>query len=215
MQLPDDPGLWVRCPDNGNARGRPALFLDRDGVVVEEVHFLHRPADVRLSPGMAKAIADANAAHVPVVVVTNQSGIARGLFDWDAVAAVQDEIDARLADEGAHIDAVFACGYLAGGLPPYDRDAHPWRKPGPGMLYAARDRLGLDLSRSTIIGDRISDLEAGFNAGLATGLLVMTGYGRENVGPLEERRVGWGAAGYSVAIDPDPSATAFAAVERS
>ena len=176
----DDQGLWVqvlRQPE-GSAR-RCALFLDRDGVIVEEVDHLHRAEDVRLIDGAASVIATANRRAIPVVVVTNQSGIGQGLFGWDAFIAVQTRILADLAAEGAFVDGVFACPHHPKALPPYGHPDHPARKPNPGMLLGAAERLPLDLATSWIIGDRTRDLAAGRGAGLAGGLLVSTGYGNQ------------------------------------
>lgn len=172
----DDAGLWAERFGDQDFRGRPALFLDRDGVVVEEVDFLRRPEDVCLIDDTAEAIAAANAAHIAVVVVTNQSGIARGYYDWAAFEAVQSRIAQDLAARGARLDMVLACGYHADGRGPLARD-HAWRKPQTGMLLEARDRMGIDLRRSFLIGDRMSDIMAAKNAGLSAGALVATGYG--------------------------------------
>ena len=174
----DGEGLWVqvlRRPE-GPAR-RSALFLDRDGVIVEEVDHLRRAEDVRLIDGAAAVIATANRRGIPVVLITNQSGIGQGLFGWDAFIAVQTRILADLAAEGAFVDGVFACPHHPKALPPYDHPDHPARKPNPGMLLAAAERLPLDLAQSWIIGDRTRDLAAGRSAGLAGGLMVSTGYG--------------------------------------
>jgi D-glycero-D-manno-heptose 1,7-bisphosphate phosphatase len=174
----DNEGLWVqvlRRPE-GSAR-RPALFLDRDGVIVHEVDHLSRADDVRLIDGAAEVIAAANLRGIPVVVVTNQSGIGQGLFGWDAFIDVQTRILADLAAAGAFVDGVFACPHHPKALPPYGHPDHPARKPNPGMLLGAAVRLALDLTRSWIIGDRTRDLAAGRRAGLAGGLLVSTGYG--------------------------------------
>ena len=174
----DAEGVWTQVlrPASG---GGPALFVDRDGVVVEEVRYLHRIEDARLVPGAARVIAEANRRAVPVVMVTNQAGIGRGYYGWDAFASVQERILADLAAEDALIDAVYACPHHDDGVPPYDRRDHPARKPNPGMLLSAADALALNLSRSWIIGDRASDLAAGRNAGLAGGVHVRTGYGSE------------------------------------
>ena len=172
-------GIWcqdLRTDRSGSLSGRPALFLDRDGVVTQEVHFLHRPDDLALSPGAAGAIARANGLGCPVVLVTNQSGIARGLFAWEAFAATQERLVRVLADEGARLDMVLACPFHPDGLPPY-RGEHACRKPGPGMLLQAGERLGLTLGGSWVVGDRARDLEAGRAAGLAGGLHVLTGHG--------------------------------------
>lgn len=173
-----DPGLWAerRSEWPTGAQGAPALFLDRDGVIVEEVNYLHRIEDVRLTTGAADKIAAINRLGVAVVMVTNQAGVGRGYYGWDDFRAVQDEIHRRLAAAGAHVDAVYACGYHRQAKPPLDAD-HAWRKPNPGMLLAAASDLGVDLARSWIVGDRAADLEAGRAAGLPGGALVATGYG--------------------------------------
>ena len=169
----DGIGLWRearRAPPAGPPR--PALFLDRDGVVVVEVGHLRRVEDVALAPGAAELIAACNRSGTPVVVVTNQSGIARGLFDWAAFAAVQDAIAAALAASGAAFDMALACGYHEEGVGSLRRAAHHWRKPAPGMLLAAARFWPVDLARSWIVGDRATDLRAGRAAGLAGGVHV-------------------------------------------
>lgn len=167
----DDLGLWC---DTGAADWafRPALFLDRDGVIVADTGYLGRAEDVRLLDGAACAIARCNCLRIPVVVVTNQSGIARGYYEWSGFHAVQAALCAALAAAGARLDAVLACAYHADGKGPLRRAAHPWRKPQPGMLLAAAERMNLDLSRSWIVGDKAEDLATGAAAGLAGGTLV-------------------------------------------
>lgn len=172
-----DPGLWAER--RTGARGGPALFLDRDGVIVEEVNYLHRVGDVHLTRGAAELIAEANRLGIATVMVTNQAGVGRGYYGWDDFHSVQEEIHRRLADEDAHVDAVYACGYHVQAKPPLDAE-HPWRKPNPGMLLAAQADLGIDLARSWIVGDRASDLAAGQAAGILGGALVATGYGSES-----------------------------------
>jgi D-glycero-D-manno-heptose 1,7-bisphosphate phosphatase len=155
-----------------NFAGRPALFLDRDGVIVDDTHYLGRAEDVRMIAGAADAIARCNGLGTPVVLVTNQSGIARGRYDWAAFAAVQAALTAALARAGARLDAVFACAHHADGRPPLNIADHPWRKPNPGMIVAAGERMKLDLAHSWIIGDQVSDVAAGRAAGLAGAILV-------------------------------------------
>ena len=171
-----DPGCWSAVGVE-RFEGRAALFLDRDGVVVEEVGYLSRPEDVALETGAAETIAAFNRAGAPVVLVTNQSGVARGYFDWPAFEAVQQALADRLAASGAHLDAVFACGYHESGRGNLAAADHPWRKPAPGMFLEAAERMSLDLSRSLIVGDRAQDLAAGRAAGLSAGLHVATGHG--------------------------------------
>ena len=166
-----DAGLWCDVGP-GDFAGWPALFLDRDGVIVVDTNYLGRAEDVRMIAGSAAAIARCNARGVPVVVVTNQSGIARGYYDWNGFAAVQAALATELAQAGAHLDAVLACAYHGEGHEPLRVADHPWRKPRPGMIAAAGKRMNLDLSRSWIIGDQVHDLATGLAAGLAGGTLL-------------------------------------------
>ncbi len=156
-----DDGTWREVVAPG---GGPGLFLDRDGVIVEDTGFLARAGDVRLLDGGAELVVRANRRGVPVVVVTNQSGIGRGFFGWEDFAAVQHEITRRLERAGGRWNAVYASPF-----PPGD---HAMRKPRPGLLRAAAETLGIELAASWIVGDRATDIEAGFNAGLAGGILV-------------------------------------------
>ena len=176
----NDLGLWRAVHRHGVQSGRGCLFLDRDGVIVEDTHYLSRVEDIRMVAGAAERIAAWNRQGMAVVIVTNQAGIGRGLYDWAAFAAVQDAILAQLAAAGALIDATYACGYHEEGHGALKSAGdHPWRKPNPGMLLAAQADLALDFGRSWIIGDRGTDLAAGHAAGLAGGTLVATGYGGE------------------------------------
>ena len=167
----DDIGLWC---DIGSADWgqRPALFLDRDGVIIADTGYLGRAEGLRMIDGVAPAIARCNTLGIPVVVVTNQSGIARGYYDWDGFRALQAALSAALAAAGAHLDAVLACAYHAEGSGPLRVHDHPWRKPNPGMIVAAARGMNLNLSRSWIVGDRAHDLAAGAAADLAGGTLV-------------------------------------------
>ncbi|HLI12617.1 MAG TPA: HAD-IIIA family hydrolase [Alphaproteobacteria bacterium] len=172
----DENRLWCQVLP-GARRGGAGLFLDRDGVVAEEVGFLHRAADAALVPGAAAVIAAANKRGLPVVLVTNQSGIGRGYYGWQEFAEVQEAILDRLAAAGARIDAVYACAHYPHGQPPYDHPNHPARKPNPGMLLRAAAALDIDLGRSWLVGDRSVDVEAARAAGLAGALHVLTGHG--------------------------------------
>ena len=177
----DDDGRWSQILNRPQGSGRRrALFLDRDGVVVEDTHYLHRPADVRVIPGAADVIAKANQLAIPVIIITNQAGIARGLFGWKEFMTVQEKIIDELDKAGAFLNAVFACPHHGDGKPPYDQAGHPWRKPNPGMFLDAAERMPLDLGESWIVGDRAGDLEAGKNAGMAGGLHVLTGHGEDS-----------------------------------
>ena len=146
---------------------RPAVFLDRDGVLNADLGYVHRWEDVRWTPGAARAVAALNAAGWAVVVVTNQSGVARGLYDEAAVKALHERMAAALAEHGAVIEAFYYAPHHADAtVEAYRHPDHPDRKPNPGLLLRAARDLGLDLSRSLLIGDQASDLEAARRAGV-------------------------------------------------
>jgi len=153
-----------------------AVFLDRDGVINEEVEYLSRPEQLRLIPGAAEAIGALNRREIPVIVVTNQAGLARAFFPEAQVMAVHRALAAVLQQAGARVDRFYYCPHHpTAGLPPYRVDCD-CRKPKPGMVLQAADDFGLDLSRCILVGDKVSDLEAGRRAGCRT-ILVKTGYG--------------------------------------
>ncbi len=155
---------------------RAGVFLDRDGTILREIDYLADPERVELEPGAARAIARLNAADLAVVVVTNQSGIARGLLDEARLAAVHARMAQRLAAEGARVDLVLHCPHHPEiGAPPW-RGACACRKPLPGMIVEGARRLGLDLPRSWTVGDAERDLDAGLAAGTRA-VLVATGKG--------------------------------------
>src|SRR6516165_10458781 len=170
-------GVWCQIFQRP-VRDRPALFLDRDGAVVQEIGYLHRAKDIRVIPGAAKVIVAANQRSVPVIMVTNQSGVGRGYYGWTEFKSVQDAIIALLAAEGARIDAVYACPHhpQAAGL--LAHPDHPARKPNPGMLLQAASALALDLKSSWLVGDKADDIEAAKRAGIAGALQVATGHGK-------------------------------------
>lgn len=167
----DESGLWreIRIPRTASMP-RPALFIDRDGTLIDLVDYISTPEEVRPIAEAVALCARAHALEIPVVMVTNQSGIARGYYDWRHFATVQQAVIAAVVAGGAQIDAVYACPALP------DSDA-ACRKPNPGMLLAAAEDLAIDLASSWIVGDAASDLAAGANAGLRQGWLVATGYG--------------------------------------
>jgi len=173
----DADGVWCEVFPNCR-RGAPALFLDRDGVVVEEVDYLHRVEDIVICTAAAAVISAANAHAIPVVLVTNQAGIGRGYYGWAEFRAVQEAIQSAIAEEGAHFDAIYACPYHRDGKGAFAHPDHPARKPNPGMLQRAAAALDLDMPRSWLVGDRAIDVEAARRAGLAGALHVLTGYGQ-------------------------------------
>lgn len=147
-------------------RPAPAVFLDRDGTVIYDRDYLGDPAGVELVPGAAAAISRLNAAGIPVVLITNQSGIGRGYFGVPEYEAVQRRLGDLLAEHGARLDAVYYCPHAPDARPPCD-----CRKPAVGLYQRAARDHGLDLARSWYVGDRVRDLSAATRFG-GTGVLV-------------------------------------------
>jgi len=172
QHLLDGVGLWadVRCARPADAG--PVLFLDRDGVLIEDRGYVGRAADARVYADAAEAVAAARRLGYRVAIVTNQSGIARGLYDWSGFAAVQEAIDAALARAGTAVDAVFACAYHGDGQAPYALADHSWRKPSPGMILEGLHRLNGIAARSALIGDSARDIAAARAAGLGFAVLI-------------------------------------------
>ena len=163
---------------------RPAVFIDRDGTLTEEVGYVNHPARLRLLPRSAEAIRRLNRAGTPAVVVTNQAGIARGYFSDTVMHAVNAELAAQLERAGARLDGIYVCPHHpTEGAAPY-RTLCDCRKPNPGLLLRAAEELRLDLTRSIMVGDKPSDLEVAPKVG-ARSVLVLTGYG---LGEWEYRR---------------------------
>lgn len=145
---------------------RPALFLDRDGVVNVDYGFVATWDRFDYVDGVVALVKAANAACWPVVIVTNQSGIARGYFSEMQMMGLHERVVSDMALAGARIDAIYHCPYLPGcALPIYDRESQD-RKPRPGMFLKAAFDLGIDLERSAMIGDRQTDMEAARAAGV-------------------------------------------------
>jgi len=167
--------------------GRPAAFLDRDGTIVVERNYLSDPEQVELIPGAAGALRALGEAGYALVIMTNQSGIARGLYTEAEFRAVQERVEALLAAEGVELDGVYHCPHHPDFTGPCE-----CRKPGLGMYRRAARELGLDLARSVYIGDRVSDVVPAQLLG-GKGILVRTGYGAD-----EASRV---PAGIAVADD--------------
>lgn len=147
-----------------------AVFLDRDGTVIEEKDYLHRVEDVVLLPGAPAALKRLQDAGFRLIFVTNQSGVGRGYFTMREVDRVNAHLLRELARQGVRIDKT----YVAPEAP--DQPSRG-RKPSPQFLFDARDEFGLDLAQCYMIGDKLSDLECGWNAGVKRCLLVRTGYG--------------------------------------
>lgn len=168
-----EPGLWVeRVGSSVFPANAPALFLDRDGTINVDTGYPDDPADIVLRPEMLPVIRIANIVGLPAIIVSNQSGIARGYFGWPEFAAVNARLLALLEVEQCRIDMVLACAYHSSGTGELAIGDHPMRKPNPGMLLRARDLLGVDVGRSIIVGDKADDMEAGRRGGLVEGWLV-------------------------------------------
>src|SRR5262249_23051215 len=173
----DSQGVWCQILRRPSP-GRPALFLDRDGAIVEDTGYLRRVDDIVVIAGAAEVITAANQRNIPVIVVTNQSGIGRGYYGWAAFKNLQDAIVGLVATEGAKIDAVYACAHHPKARGALAHPDHPARKPNPGMLLQAASAVALDLKSSWLIGDKADDIDAAKRAGIAGALLVETGYGK-------------------------------------
>lgn len=179
--------------------GRPAAFLDRDGTLIVEREYLADPEGVELIPGAADALRQLAAAGFRLVIVTNQSGIARGYYGEAEFRAVQRRVEECFAEAGIRFDGVYHCPHH-----PEITGACECRKPGLGMYRRAGRELGLDLSRSIYVGDRPSDVLPALELG-GTGFLVRTGYGAAHVAEVPRE----------VIVADDLAAVARAAKYRS
>ncbi len=163
-----------------NAKQRPAVFLDRDGTIAEEVGYLNHLSRFQMFSFAAQAIRRLNEAGWPVIVVTNQSGVTRGFFPEELVHQVHERMMVELGAAGARVDGVYYC-------PHGSEHRCTCRKPLPGMLEQAAREHGLRLDGSYIVSDRYADVQMGQSVG-CHGILVMTGYGR---GEWEWNRQRW------------------------
>ena len=164
------------------------IFLDRDGTINEEVDYLTSPLDLRLIAGSADAIHEANEAGFKVVIITNQSGIARGILTEDQLAEIHTALLSKLLEHDARVDAILYCPHHPDfGVPPY-RTICNCRKPNTGMIDSAAKTLSIDVKKSFVIGDRMIDVQTGNNSG-ATSILVLTGYGRQELKLCRENEV--------------------------
>jgi D-glycero-D-manno-heptose 1,7-bisphosphate phosphatase len=171
--------------------GQRAVFLDRDGTIIVERDYLSRPEDVSVFPGAAKALRRLTDAGFFLVMVSNQSGVGRGYFTAADVEAVNAHLFEILSADGVK----FTKSYFAPEAP--DQPSHG-RKPSPAFLFDARDEFGIDLAKSYMIGDKETDLQCGWNAGVKKSILVRTGYGRK----MEAA----GKVGSAVVVDDIPAA---------
>lgn len=169
----DHPEAWLRVESRPVA-GAPALFLDRDGTVIENVPYLNDERQIRLIEGGAAAIEAFKAAGFAIIIVTNQSGVARGICSPEQYAAVDRRLQSVLG--GASADIVYACPFHPDGVGDYAIE-HSSRKPDAGMILDAARRFDLDLAASVMVGDSLSDIEAGARAGVGRLVHVLTGHG--------------------------------------
>lgn len=162
---------------------RPAIFIDRDGTIIRDAEYLSDPEGIELLPGAAEGLRRFLEAGYAVAVVTNQSGVARGFFGLDKVAEINARLAAMLEKEGVRIDLFEVCPHHPDLTGPCD-----CRKPAPGMILSAARKLGGDLKRSWMVGDKAADVLAGKNAGVRTAL-VLTGYGEAEAMELKRQGI--------------------------
>ncbi len=166
---------------------RPAVFIDRDGTISEEVGYINHPSRFRVFPYAARAIKLLNDQGWLAVVITNQAGVARGYFSESMIETIHDNLRQSLRDEGARVDAIYYCAHHPTvGEPPYRQECD-CRKPKPGLVTRATNDLDIALEQSWMIGDRYGDIELARNAGVRSAL-VLSGYGR---GEWENQRSLW------------------------
>jgi D-glycero-D-manno-heptose 1,7-bisphosphate phosphatase len=166
--------------------GKRAAFLDRDGTIIEDVPYIRDPGKVALIPGAALAIRKLNEAGILVIVLTNQSGLARGLFTETELARVNGRMLELLTAHGARVDKIYHCPHLPPELLPQGEEPCDCRKPGTGLVQRAAEELRVDPRRSFFFGDRVSDVELGERAG-GKSILVRTGQGEAEREHLEAR----------------------------
>lgn len=172
-------GCWyqLRKTLDGNMN-RPVLFLDRDGVIVEEAHYLHQVEQVKFIDGVIETILLAREAGWAVVMVTNQAGIGRGYYGWKEFSKVNEFILCELDSHCAYIDAVLAVPHHEQADGEYYSANHPMRKPNPGMLIAGARMTKGNLENSILVGDNITDVKAAHRANIKAAYLVRTGHGK-------------------------------------
>jgi D-glycero-D-manno-heptose 1,7-bisphosphate phosphatase len=182
-----DAAAQQAVPQNGGGRLRPAIFLDRDGTVTDEVGYINHVSRAKVYPYAAEAVRMLKSTGLPVIIVTNQSGVGRGYFTEEIVGQVHQMVRDTLQAAGTSIDAYYHCPHHPSAVVAAYRQECRCRKPGTGMPEEAAERFGIDLGASYVVGDTYRDMQMGFNIGART-VMLMTGYGR---GEYEYRRPGW------------------------
>lgn len=178
---------------------RPAVFLDRDGVINEEVHYLSHVDELKLIAGAGAAIRRLNEAGIPVIVVTNQSAVARGYLTEDQLFDIHQAMAGLLAREKASVQGIYYSPYHPEGEGAYRRDS-TCRKPEAGMLLAAADEFAITLSESVLVGDRINDIRAGHAAGTRA-IMVRTGHGAKETQLPDAQEADFIADDLAAAVD--------------
>ncbi len=149
-----------------------AIFLDRDGTLIEDPGYINHPDQVKLLEGVAEALIELRSMGYKLIVVTNQSAVARGIVNEKDLGEIHNRLRQLLTERGAYLDEIYYCPYHPDGVIPKYRKESDWRKPNPGMLLAAADEMDIDLSQSWNIGDSNRDVEAGSQAGCKTILVT-------------------------------------------
>jgi len=179
------------------------VFLDRDGTINEQMGYINHLCRFQLFSGAADAIKKLNDATIPVVVISNQSGLARGYFPEALLVAVHDKMNNLLAEKGAHVDGIYYCPHHPEAKEKRFRETCNCRKPKPGLVLQAARELNLDPAKSFVVGDRWSDVKTAANCG-AKSVLVRTGYGRgdeQYIGPHQEIQPDYKAEDLPEAVD--------------
>ena len=165
-----DSNRFARFNEPLLCKNRPILFLDRDGTINHDDGYTYRTEDLRLIDGVAEAISRTNSYLIPVVIITNQSGVGRGYYSWDDFQAFQLALDMELDKFSARVDGVLACSNL-----PFEHDTFCWRKPLPGMINFACDQMRANKAKAWMVGDRQTDIIAAEAAGLCGAIKVGAG----------------------------------------
>jgi|SRR5690348_1475327 len=175
------------APRDGGRKLRPAIFLDRDGTVTDEVGYINHISRAKIYPYAPEAVRMLKSTGLPVIIVTNQSGVGRGYFTEEIVNQVHRMVQDALQAAGTSVDAFYFCPHHPGAAVEKYRQECRCRKPGTGMPEEAAEQFSIDLAASYVVGDTYRDMQMGFNIGART-ILLMTGYGR---GEYEYRRQNW------------------------
>ena len=162
--------ILLRENKKTNSQG---LYLDRDGVMIEDVNYISDPKEVTICPGLNETLRMAKSLDIPVLIVTNQSGISREKLTWENYYAVTQRM-IEMLDVPEVVYGIFANSTMA-----FNGNIKEWRKPGAGMILESSEALNIDIKKSILIGDRITDLQAGVNAGMRRVTHVLTGHGKK------------------------------------